>query len=478
MSQLPLSPEPSAGRSNPSNRRLAVLLAVGVLVLSVLCLAALAVGGVVLLQTRATPGAIPIEEPAGQAAEVATPPEAMAAGPGERRAAGVNRIVFVDPDGRLGTVAPDGGDPRLVSGEGVMYQFPAWSPDGSRIAAVGNDGAQGLLAVLPDQESAPAVDVYQSAGRSPFYLYWSPDGRRVSFLANNPGGIALHLVPADGSAESRVLATGQPFYWDWGQEADQMLIHTGGAGAGARLAVIDTEGATMANGLATPGLFQAPGISTSGRYIAYAEAGDELKVVIADNGGNRVAEAPHRGLAALSWSPAADQLAFTSPEQAQVSFIGPLRLLDAESGEARTLVRDPVITFFWSPDGRTIAYLTRETSGGGPQASRPPGLARVVPVSTPFQDQDRLVLRLWVVDVASGEQRLLSSFQPTPIFVTQFIPYFDQYALSHRLWSPASDALVLPRLDGSGRQGIYVIPIDGGQQQRVADGSMAFWSPR
>jgi TolB protein len=242
--------------------------------------------------------------------------------------------------------------------------------------------------------------------------------------------------------------------------------------------VIDTQGAIVSDDLAAPGLFQAPGISASGRYIAYAEAGDELKVVVADDGGERVAEVAHRGLAAMTWSPAADQLAFTSPERAQLSFIGPLRLLDAESSEVRTLVPDPVITFFWSPDGRTIAYLTRETSSGGPQASRPPGLARAAPVSTTFQDQDRLVLRLWVVDVTSGEQRLLASFQPTPIFITQFIPYFDQYALSHRLWSPASDALVLPKLDGNGRQGIYVIPIDGGQQQRVADGSMAFWSPR
>jgi TolB protein len=448
-----------------------VLLAVGVLALALLCVVALAGGGLVLLYNRAGGQAD------GLAAELALPAEQAATATEEPLATGVNRIVFVDPDGRLGTVAPDGSDVRLVSGEGAVYQFPAWSPDGSRIAAVGSNGEQGLLAVLPDQEAAPVVDVYRSASRSPFYLYWSPDGRQVSFLANDPGGIALHLAPADGSAESRVLATGQPFYWDWSQGADQLLIHTGGAGDAARLAVIDTGGATVADGLASPGLFQAPGISASGRYIAYAEAGDELKVVIMDEGGESTAAVPHRGLVAMSWSPAADQLAFTSPEQAQVSFIGPLRLLDAENGEVRTLVREQVITFFWSPDGRSIAYLTREAGTGGPQAGRPLGLARAAPVSTTFQDRDRLVLRLWVVDVASGEQRLLTSFQPTPIFVTQFIPYFDQYALSHRLWSPEGDAVVLPMLE-DGHQGIYVIPIDGAQKQRVADGSMAFWSPR
>lgn len=467
-----------ANNTSRPRRHLAVLLAVAGLALAVLCVAVAAGGGLLLLRDGPAQATIPVEEPAGRAAEVAAPAEELAEVPTEPASAGINRIVFVDPDGRLNTVAPDGSDLRLVTGEGTRYQFPAWSPDGSRIAAVGNNGEQGLLAVLPDQQAAQVVDVYRSASRSPFYLYWSPDGQQVSFLANDPGGIALHLAPADGSAESRVLATGQPFYWDWADAADRMLIHTGGAGDGARLAVIDTEGTAVADGLASPGLFQAPGISASGRYVAYAEAGDELRVVVVDEEGEGRTEVPHRGLVAMSWSPAGDQLAFTSPERAQVSFVGPLRWLDAGTGEVRTLVRDPVITFFWSPDGRHIAYLTPETGSGGPQAGRPSGLARSMPASADFQAQASLALRLWVVDVGSGEQKLLASFEPTPVFLAQFIPYFDQYALSHRLWSPASDALVLPMLERNGRQGIYVVAIDGTQRQRVADGSMAFWSPR
>lgn len=477
MSPLPPSPEPFGESPNPPGRRLGVLLAVSGLALAVLCMAALAGGGLVLLRNRAAASITPAGQLVQRAAPVATPEEGAAGVPARTVSAGINRIVFVDPDGRLGTVAPDGSDRRLVSPEGAVYQFPAWSPDGSQIAAVGNNGEQGLLAVLPDAEAGQAVDVYRSASRTPFYLYWSPDGQQVSFLANDPSGIALHLAPADGSAESQVLATGQPFYWDWAEDADQMLIHTGGAGDGARLAVIDTKGSAVADGLATPGLFQAPGISASGRYVAYGEASDELKVVVAKQEGSGRTEVAHRGVVAMSWSPAEDQLAFTSPERAQVSFVGPLRWLDATTGEVRTLVSDPVITFFWSPDGRTIAYLMRDTGNGAPQAGRPLGLARSVPTPGEFQDQTRLVLRLWVVDVASGDRKLLASFEPTPIFVTQFVPYFDQYALSHRLWSPASDALVLPMLERNGRQGIYVVSIDG-TQQRVAEGSMAFWSPR
>ena len=52
--------------------------------------------------------------------------------------------------------------------------------------------------------------------------------------------------------------------------------------------------------------------------------------------------------------------------------------------------------------------------------------------------------------------------------------YFDQYALSHRLWSPQSDALVLPIQDGEVNQ-IAVIPLNG-EPRYLAEGDMPFWS--
>ena len=92
------------------------------------------------------------------------------------------------------------------------------------------------------------------------------------------------------------------------------------------------------------------------------------------------------------------------------------------------------------------------------------------------QDHPEIRLKLWVVDVADGKQRLLTSFKPTDLFVTQFLPYFDQYALSHRIWSPAGDAVVLPMVEAGGREAVYVVPTDGRPLQRLVDGSMAFWS--
>jgi TolB protein len=77
--------------------------------------------------------------------------------------------------------------------------------------------------------------------------------------------------------------------------------------------------------------------------------------------------------------------------------------------------------------------------------------------------------------VNTGEGRRLLNFTPTLTFLSQLMPFFDQYALSHRLWSPTSDALVLPLLE-DGRSFIYIVPIHGGDRRFLAEGSMASWS--
>jgi TolB protein len=469
-----------AGRGHVSKRPWLVLGGLAALFFAaMLCLVAVAgVGG--LLWLRTAQPAIVAPAPAAPARDLATdapetaPPLPLPA-TADREV--VNRIAFVDPAGRLGTVAPDGSDSRLLTTAGATYQFPAWAPDGSQIAAVGIDGNEGGVYLWADEANARRSDLFTSSMRPPIYLYWSPDSRQVSFLANDRASLGLWLAAADGASPARQIASGQPFYWDWSQGSDQLFIHSGGVGRDARLAFLDPGSEQAGANVASPGLFQAPGVSRDGRYLAYGQAaGDNFQVTIEDRDSGERTTVPHLGLAALGWSPTTQHLAWTSPRLDQLTSIGPLRLLDAATGGIATLVQDTVFAFFWSPDGRSVAYLTLGSGASNPGAARPAGLAALAEAEQ--AQRGRPSLRLWVVDVASGQQRLLSTFRPSEIFLRQFLPFFDQYALSHRLWSPASDAIVLPMVGANGASGIYVVSVESGEATRVADGTMAFWSWR
>jgi Tol biopolymer transport system component len=390
--------------------------------------------------------------------------------------AGVNRIAYITAERQLATIAPDGTDQRLLTSADQLFQFPAWSPDNSRLAAIGSRPDNVGVYVIPDQPDSELQTLYQSDDETPFYLYWSPDSRQVTFLANHPSGLALHIgdVLADSS---RILATGSPFYWDWSPAGDRIMIHSGFAGEGSRLALIDPNGEGDGDNISEPGFFQAPGFSSNGRLWAYAQVDDEdngqLTIFDAETG-QPVKTEPHLGLVAMSWNPVSEVLAYITPGIQAPVFYGPLHLLDAATGESRVLADDLVVAFFWSPDGRYIAYFTvADTSDDAVQAGLP---NKAGEVSKPgSQEDDNIFLEIWLADTQDGSTRRLRAFEPTDLFVFQFLPFFDQYSLSHRIWSPDSRALVLPMIEDGAPQ-ISILPVDGREMMILVDGIIGFWS--
>lgn len=391
----------------------------------------------------------------------------------------INRIAFVTPEGQLATIAPDGEDQRVLTGPGRSFQFPAWSPDGSAIAAIGSDRNGAGVFVCADAPWLPnrLRRLYASPNLPPIYLCWSPDSQMVSFVAAHAQGLALYLTPHAEMA-LRLVTTGQPCFWNWAPDSDQLLVHNRCFSAEARLIWINRAGDTRPLTIAAPGLFQAPAIAPSGRRLAFAEMAPSNKtsqlVIAADASRNAT---PHPGVVALGWNPTADQLAFTCPPRMDRNWYGPLRLLDPDRDATRVLTDETVLAFFWGPDGRSIAYLTL--------VERSPVIA-IVPGQVATQavagasvarspQPDLVALRLSLVEVASGRRRSLTTFTPPAVFVNQFLPFFDQYAHSHRIWSPDGQALVVPALTGERTQ-VVIVPINGSPPRALIEGSMPSWS--
>jgi TolB protein len=404
------------------------------------------------------------------------------------------RLVVIETGGGLATM--DGFGQSLARRElpGTRLQFPAWSPDGSRIAAIGNDGATAAIHVfdVAGDTDRPPTTIYESADRPPFYLYWTPDSQQVTFLTSQPAptAIALRVAPADGSSEAEIVREAAPFYWDFVDPA-RLLLHTGATGSGAFVGEVDLEGASFEASAIESGLFRAPAVGGDGRSRAYvmpagADPTDGQQIVVEARDGSTRHEIPVDGSVALSFDPTSTALAYIASDERTDSPppipIGPLRTIDATSGDVRTLLDAEVLAFFWSPDGRTIATLDlRPDDGPDPGEAGPPGrhlassaIGGLPPLAV---DAAGVGLHLAFVDVATAEVRAERDVQVSELFAFQVLPFFDQYALSHRFWAPDGSGIALPLAEDNGVERVFVIPADGSDPRAVAIGSIGFWRP-
>ena len=415
-------------------------------------------------------------------------------------------VALVDRDGALATVDAAGTATILASEPGTTFGFPAWSPDGSRVAAVKYGSKDTSIAIFtvhrggaaPSPPPAPVV-VYRSAAMPPFYLYWTPDGQRVSFLATETDGISLRVAPADGSAPlegnpAAVIRRGAPLYFDW-IGVDRLLLHVG-SGPDAFLGEVGLDGASITPAIDRSGDFRPAVADASGRFVAFVRGQPpSAQLIVAARDGSAEHSTPVFGPAAIVFDPAGvtvASIAADEPSQASVAFpFGPLRLIDASSGATRTILDGNVVGFYWSPDGRTIAAMRLQAGNGSTVAGGAIVAAEAVvaaatstpsetprqaptPTSTPTPDAE---LHLIFINVADGAVRSDVVIRPTNHFVSQFLPYFDQYALSHHVWAPDSSTILLPMIDRTGRDRLVAFPADGSSTSRTFDGEFGFWSP-
>ena len=412
------------------------------------------------------------------AATTALPSPAGTAAP-DLALASRGAIVVLGTDLSLSIVDARGrSTPLAAAGESAPV-FPAWSPDGTRIAAVAGGSPESVVVfdarVPATGETVEPVAIFRRPDAAPFYLSWAPEGRDVAFLATESGDLSLRIAPADGDAPldgsgpGATIRVGNPFYFDW-IEPDRLVAHIGGGGDDF-LGEIGLDGAPLAPELEAPGIFRSVVASpdrASVGFVRLADDGSGQVVAVARDGSNEHAM-PVFGAAAVAFHPGNRWLAAIGPSELPAEPVGfpfgPLRLLDAASGDVRTLLDGNVFGFWWSPDGATVAALRLQPAG-------PIALANAAAAAPePASDEVRLLF----VDVTTGNIRSESVVRLSGLFVERVLPYFDQYALSHRLWSPDSTSFLLPVVRDGAAQ--IAVMFAGGDPPIMLDGAIGFWSP-
>jgi len=390
-------------------------------------------------------------------------------------------IAFIGPTGHVAVVDPRAEDPQAgatsYGGHRQVAIFPAWSSDGNRVAAVTATAQCSRVDVIDVAGGSGSTVMLAAGDRAPIYLNWSPDDRFLAVLSSTPDStLALDLIDATGTGgrTRTTLAFGQPFYWVWSATGRSLVVHRDVLRRTAVVGITAITGFDVREPLPWPGAFQAPDISTSGRYLAYASTfGSDNHVIVTTNpergaGAEPVVKLTQRGFVAFSWRPGYEQLSVQGATSAG-SFTGDLELLDVLTGVSTVLSAKEVVASFWSPDGRWVATLSRRT-----------GSEEVVLGPAPALQPVQRRLQRFDLDFIEADTRHVVEHGPVTLsqaFTAQYLPFFDQYSRSHSLWAPDSNAMVLPAIGPSGAPLLVIFDTDGSRTDLVA-GDMPAWNVR
>ena len=215
-------------------------------------------------------------------------------------AATCNADIFVmDADGRnvqrLTTNAP-----------GIIDTTPAWSPNGTRIAFNSTRDGDWDIYVM-DAVGGDVLRLTEDGGKDPA---WSPDGTRIAFNSYRDGGMDIYVMDADGGNVRRLTEDGGEFP-DWSPDGTQIAFviynHSDG---NTDIYVMDADGGYVQRiRMIDPGGFGLPRWSPDGTRIVFTEYGGEAggyDIFVMDADGRNVqqlTEAPGVD-AAPAWSPA------------------------------------------------------------------------------------------------------------------------------------------------------------------------------
>lgn len=268
---------------------------------------------------------------------------------------------------------PNGSDVRRITSDSLDCHFPYWSADGTKILFTAR-GATGSAAGYEVNTDGSGL-----ANRPNFFITLSPDGKRTvfvkEFIPGSKVGHEIFVANADGSNEARLtnnrLLDADPSWSPDGKRIAFTCFPDGFVDAepgNAEICAIDANGKNWVRLTNNSARDQAPIWSPDGTRIAFHSSRDcasrEALYVMNADGSNamRLTECQNfDGLA--GWSPDSKRLVYASDHDGNTE----LYSINADPSHQTNLTHHPAEDSepTWSPDGKHIAFISNRDGKGG-----------------------------------------------------------------------------------------------------------------
>jgi Tol biopolymer transport system component len=196
-------------------------------------------------------------------------------------------LVGNELEGDLFTINLDGTElTNLTNTPDVDEGYPAWSPDGGKIAY--NSGDPSDIYVM--NADGTGVTNLTNTTTGEIYFNWSPDSGRIAYSVGTSASQSdIYVVNADGSGLNNLLAnssivavqTGAP---TWSPDSTQLVFSTEDLFVIADIYIINADGSGLVNITNTPDVHEVyPTWSPDGAQIAYelyAQGGQDYDVYV------------------------------------------------------------------------------------------------------------------------------------------------------------------------------------------------------
>jgi Tol biopolymer transport system component len=279
------------------------------------------------------------------------------------------------------TIDLDGGNRRLTS-EG---HHPTWSPAGSSIAFVTDDGLEVMS--RDGSERKILVNMAELVTPDSEHTYvdsttWSPDGSMIAFVVEfdlgKPDGYIVNaeqfahiwIVNADGSALRQLSSDPNPARDRdpvWSPDSQRVAFASSKGSASWDIWVINVDGSELRQLTTSAGTDWQPSWSPDGSKIAFSSGEDDPDIWVMDaDGGNKTQLTT--GSASYghpAWSPDGSLIAFDS---VTLGPVGNIWIMNADVTAITKLTKSATPRFTcepvwikyeeprWSPDGTTLLF--------------------------------------------------------------------------------------------------------------------------